>query len=219
MDVILNILGFIAYIYILFFTNGFLAFIRFGLYFESLYLIYSGITSSPRKMDDVYLGIFIFVIVLIPRLIVLHFKEKNKQKQEAAHYEAKLKEHFSAGYAFQQGAEAARRRSQSQQTYAFGETDTSDSKFYSQDTDNTSHFQSENSQSQTENKHTTDQRSGPSSTQFDPFAGCGDLESLKKRYYQLLKMYHTDNPNGDTFAAQWLNAEFERQKQKFNSNT
>lgn len=60
--------------------------------------------------------------------------------------------------------------------------------------------------------------SGPSSTQFDPFAGCGNLESLKKRYYQLLKMYHTDNPNGDTSAARWLNAEFERQKQKFNSN-
>lgn len=29
------------------------------------------------------------------------------------------------------------------------------------------------------------------------------------------KMYHRDNPNGDTSAGQWLNAEFEWQVQKF----
>lgn len=41
------------------------------------------------------------------------------------------------------------------------------------------------------------------------FAGIKDEASLKKRYHELLKMYHPDNQNGDTTIAQAIQKEYE----------
>ena len=35
---------------------------------------------------------------------------------------------------------------------------------------------------------------------FDFFAGCNTRESIKKKYYVLVKLYHPDNLDGDTSA-------------------
>lgn len=41
------------------------------------------------------------------------------------------------------------------------------------------------------------------------FAGVNDLDALKKRYHDLLKIYHPDNQNGDTMASQQIQEEYE----------
>jgi DnaJ domain. len=43
---------------------------------------------------------------------------------------------------------------------------------------------------------------------FNPFAGCNDKESLAKRYRSLVKQFHPDNQNGDTEQIQWLNSKY-----------
>ena len=42
------------------------------------------------------------------------------------------------------------------------------------------------------------------------FAGVNSLGSLKKRYKDLLKIYHPDNVNGDTEVLQEINREYDR---------
>lgn len=50
---------------------------------------------------------------------------------------------------------------------------------------------------------------------FNPFSGCNDLESLKKRYKSLSKVYHPDMDNGDIEMMQKINAEYDRLRKKY----
>lgn len=47
------------------------------------------------------------------------------------------------------------------------------------------------------------------------FAGINDLESLKKRYHALLKIYHPDNQNGDVSISKQIQAEYEQLLKKY----
>lgn len=49
------------------------------------------------------------------------------------------------------------------------------------------------------------------------FAGINDLESLKKRYHALLKIYHPDNQNGDVSISKQIQAEYEQLLKKYES--
>ena len=42
------------------------------------------------------------------------------------------------------------------------------------------------------------------------FVGVCDIDSLKKRYKELLKIYHPDNLSGDTSTIQEINSEYEK---------
>ena len=45
---------------------------------------------------------------------------------------------------------------------------------------------------------------------FNPFAGCNNVESLKKRYKALCKSFHPDMSGGDTESMQFINTEYEK---------
>ncbi len=47
------------------------------------------------------------------------------------------------------------------------------------------------------------------------FAGVGSEQSLKKRYKDLIKIYHPDNMDGDTGAIQVINREYDKLKQQY----
>lgn len=47
------------------------------------------------------------------------------------------------------------------------------------------------------------------------FVGVKDISSLKKRYKDLIKIYHPDNVAGDTEALQEINREYEELQQRF----
>lgn len=47
------------------------------------------------------------------------------------------------------------------------------------------------------------------------FVGVKDISSLKKRYKDLIKIYHPDNVAGDTEALQEINREYEALQQRF----
>lgn len=53
------------------------------------------------------------------------------------------------------------------------------------------------------------QKESAADNSFDPFAGCHDMESLTKRYKNLVKQFHPDVANGDTEQLQWLNSRYE----------
>lgn len=55
-------------------------------------------------------------------------------------------------------------------------------------------------------KQTTDIHSQPNTL----FNGCTDRESITKRYRQLMKIYHTDNPNGDKEIAQLIQTTYQK---------
>lgn len=46
------------------------------------------------------------------------------------------------------------------------------------------------------------------------FSGVGNEAALKKRYRDLLKIFHPDNMNGDTDAVQYINREFNNLRKK-----
>ena len=48
------------------------------------------------------------------------------------------------------------------------------------------------------------------------FAGVTDADTLKKRYRDLLKIYHPDNQNGDTLTVQQIQKEYDSLKAKYN---
>lgn len=50
---------------------------------------------------------------------------------------------------------------------------------------------------------------------FNPFAGCTDEESLKKRYRDLSKSFHPDMNSGDNESMQFINSEYERLLEKY----
>ncbi len=50
---------------------------------------------------------------------------------------------------------------------------------------------------------------------FNFFAGCNSLESIDKKYKQLVKLYHPDNPDGDTKALAEINIQYDKAKAKF----
>lgn len=50
------------------------------------------------------------------------------------------------------------------------------------------------------------------------FAGVKDAEALKKRYRDLLKIYHPDNQNGDTSTVQQIQKEYDFIKSKYGIN-
>lgn len=60
------------------------------------------------------------------------------------------------------------------------------------------------------NKNTCQRKTEKNNTNFNPFAGCHDLESLKRRYKNLCKAFHPDMDEGDTNSMQFINAEYER---------
>ncbi|HAF26429.1 MAG TPA: hypothetical protein DCG85_03835 [Lachnospiraceae bacterium] len=47
------------------------------------------------------------------------------------------------------------------------------------------------------------------------FGGVSNFLSLKKRYKDLMKLYHPDNKNGDEFTVTLINREYEVLKEKF----
>jgi len=47
------------------------------------------------------------------------------------------------------------------------------------------------------------------------FMGVSSLEGLKKRYRDLMKIYHPDNENGDETTVLYINKEYEKLKPKF----
>lgn len=47
------------------------------------------------------------------------------------------------------------------------------------------------------------------------FAGVGSEQSLKKRYKDLIKIYHPDNLDGDTDTIQEINREYDKLKQQY----
>lgn len=55
----------------------------------------------------------------------------------------------------------------------------------------------------------------PEKNSFNPFAGCTDEESLKKRYRDLSKSFHPDMSSGDNESMQFINSEYERLLEKY----
>lgn len=49
------------------------------------------------------------------------------------------------------------------------------------------------------------------------FAGVDSAESLRKRYHDLIKIYHPDNQNGDTTASKQIQQEYDDLMKRFNS--
>ena len=49
------------------------------------------------------------------------------------------------------------------------------------------------------------------------FAGVNDMRSLKKRYRDLLKIYHPDNQNGDSSVSKQIQEEYESLSKKYQS--
>lgn len=49
------------------------------------------------------------------------------------------------------------------------------------------------------------------------FAGVTDIASLKKRYRELLKIYHPDNQNGDTTVSRQIREEYDALSKKLKS--
>lgn len=49
------------------------------------------------------------------------------------------------------------------------------------------------------------------------FCGVTGYASLKRRYKELLKIYHPDNKNGDSFAVACINREYEILKEQYKS--
>ena len=47
------------------------------------------------------------------------------------------------------------------------------------------------------------------------FCGVSSLSALKKRYRDLMKVYHPDNENGDETTVLYINKEYEKLKVKF----
>ena len=47
------------------------------------------------------------------------------------------------------------------------------------------------------------------------FAGINNAEELKKRYRELMKIYHPDNQAGDTTAVQQIQEEYEKLLKKY----
>jgi chromosome segregation ATPase len=47
------------------------------------------------------------------------------------------------------------------------------------------------------------------------FLGISNLAGLKKRYRELMKIYHPDNENGHEGTVRYINAEYEKLKQRF----
>ena len=47
------------------------------------------------------------------------------------------------------------------------------------------------------------------------FAGVNDKKSLKKRYHDLLKIYHPDNQNGDSTVSKQIQAEYDSLSKKY----
>lgn len=48
------------------------------------------------------------------------------------------------------------------------------------------------------------------------FGGVTGYSSLKKRYKELIKVFHPDNKNGDSFTVACINKEYEILKEKYN---
>lgn len=49
------------------------------------------------------------------------------------------------------------------------------------------------------------------------FGGVSGMNSLKKRYKELMKIYHPDNKYGDSFSVACINREYEILKEKYSS--
>lgn len=58
-------------------------------------------------------------------------------------------------------------------------------------------------------KEKEDEKGTPTEIPIVYFAGVNALDALKKRYHDLLKIYHPDNQNGDTAASQQIQQEYD----------
>lgn len=65
------------------------------------------------------------------------------------------------------------------------------------------------------NDESTEQEDKSEKSNSDYFVGVYDLESLKKRYRDLLKIYHPDNQNGDESMSKQIQAEYEELLKKY----
>ena len=88
----------------------------------------------------------------------------------------------------------------------------------------TSHYNSDFAQKYSEwkqtNSHADSARTGSVDSEKQSsiyFAGVNSLESLKKRYHDLLKIYHPDNQNGDNTASKQIQQEYEELLKKYNN--
>jgi|GEM_PF-1374210 len=70
----------------------------------------------------------------------------------------------------------------------------------------------ENSSNKNNNNATSNSYSS-----FNFFAGCKSKDSVKKKYYALVKIYHPDNMDGDTKAIQEINRQYKEIIKKFAS--
>lgn len=64
--------------------------------------------------------------------------------------------------------------------------------------------------------HSNQENSSQVSNDEALFNGCTDKESLTKRYLQLMKTFHPDNPNGDQEMSQRINNAYETLCKKYN---
>lgn len=62
----------------------------------------------------------------------------------------------------------------------------------------------------TKAEHSAKQKAATSNIHEYLFAGCNDDESLKKRYKDLIKLYHPDNPTGDNEMTLSIKATYEK---------
>lgn len=51
------------------------------------------------------------------------------------------------------------------------------------------------------------------------FAGCNDIESIRKRYRELMKIFHPDNSNGDNEMCQEIQSSYEQLCKKYKENS
>lgn len=84
------------------------------------------------------------------------------------------------------------------------------------------HQSSSEEQSETHNHqdsseaHTNQENSSHASNDEALFHGCTDKESLTKKYHDLMKKYHPDNPNGDLEMTQRIQNAYETLRKKYN---
>ncbi len=71
------------------------------------------------------------------------------------------------------------------------------------------YFENQRNKTQQDNKHESDGVPDYSGGESGWFKGVNDVDGLKKRYRDLLKIYHPDNNNGDTTITQKIQSEYE----------
>lgn len=101
--------------------------------------------------------------------------------------------------------EAQRERHQKKENYNYQENSYNDS------------YQSKYGENQ--NSNGNNQQNTEDTALISLFAGCNDKESLRKRYRELMKIYHPDNFNGDNEMCQKIQSIYEKLCNKHKDNS